>query len=207
MNIPMLITLSRFPLLLIFILMLYYGAPILQILSVPLLFFALMLDTVDGIIARRTNQTTLLGSVMDIATDRVYELVLWVALADIGVIPAAIPMIVITRTTLTDALRSLGVREGQAPFEQHRSRLGRFLVGSPWMRSGYSVSKIISFCGLTLVIALSGFPAGSSALQASRSLLQVFQVTAWIAVAFCIVRGSPVIIGAARRALSGNGQT
>src|SRR4051794_23477109 len=98
-----------------------------------------MLDTVDGIVARKTGQSSLFGSVLDIAADRTYELVLWVCYADLGMIPLAIPLIIIARTTLTDALRSIGVGQGTAPFAQHRSRVGRFLVGSTVMRTGYAV--------------------------------------------------------------------
>lgn len=196
------ITISRFPLLVGYILMLYLGGPVLRLMSVPILFVLMMLDTVDGLVARRLGQTSLIGSVLDIAADRTYELVLWVILADLGLIPVAIPLIVIFRTTLTDALRSIGVGQGQRPFEQHRSRLGRFLVASSWMRSSYSVVKITTFCGLTLGLAFAGFPSGSSLEQASSGVLRFFGATAWVAAAICVVRGLPVILGAARRAAS-----
>ncbi len=195
------ITISRIPLLLIYLLMLYFGSPVVKVIAVPLLFIFIMMDSLDGMVARRTGQVSLTGSVLDIAADRIYELVLWVVFADLNLIPVAIPLIVIMRTTLTDALRSLGVREGKAPFQQHRSRLGTFLVGSPWMRSSYSVSKIISFCGLSLVVALMAYPAGTPARAWVPDLLPVFQVTSWIAVALCVVRGSPVVVGAIRRSL------
>jgi phosphatidylglycerophosphate synthase len=61
------ITLSRFPLLLICTLILYRGSPLVQVAGAGLLFLGLMLDTVDGIVARKTGQTSLLGSVLDIA--------------------------------------------------------------------------------------------------------------------------------------------
>src|SRR3990170_3568612 len=157
------ITLSRLPLLVGYMIMLYYGSPPVRLIGVPVLFILLMLDTVDGAVARARGQTSLLGSVLDIAADRAYELVLWVALADLGVIPVAIPITVILRTTLTDALRSIGVQQGQAPFQQHRSALARFLVGSPWMRSGYSIAKVLALCGLTLAVALADYQPGSTA--------------------------------------------
>ena len=188
-----LITISRFPLLLGYLLMIYFGSPQVQLLAVPYLFFALFLDTLDGVIARRTGTTSLMGSVLDIATDRAYELVLWVVLADLGTISVAIPLIVITRTTLTDAFRSIGVSQGKAPFEQQGSRIGNFLVSSPWMRSGYSISKIVAFCGLTLGYALSGFPAGSAFQNASEPILAFSEIVAWVAVAFSLLRGAPVI--------------
>jgi len=193
------ITIIRFPLLLGFLLMLYFGNPMVQLLSVPYLFFALFLDTVDGVIARRTETTSLMGSVLDIATDRSYELVLWVVLADLGTISVAIPLIVIIRTTLTDAIRSIGVSQGKAPFEQQGSGLGHFLVSSPWMRSGYSISKIVAFCGLTLGYALSGFPAGGNLQVASDPILRVSVIVAWVAVVFSVVRGAPVILSGNRQ--------
>jgi phosphatidylglycerophosphate synthase len=196
------ITISRFPLLVVFILMVYLGNPAVRVASVPVLFVLLMLDTVDGIVARATGKASLVGSVLDIAADRTYELVLWVILADMRVIPVAIPIIVITRTTLTDALRSIGVSQGQRPFDQHRSSLGRFLVGSAWMRSSYSVTKITAFCGLTLGIAFSGYPPASFAAGLAPGMLNAFGVVAWIATGICVVRGLPVIVGTARRGLN-----
>jgi phosphatidylglycerophosphate synthase len=188
------ITLSRFPLLLIWILVLYLGSPPLRLAGVVLLFVGLMLDTVDGVIARRTGRTSLFGSVLDIAADRTYELVLWVCFANLGMIPAVIPLIIVARTTLTDALRSLGVAEGTAPFAQPRSAIARFLVGSSWMRTGYSVTKVTAFCGLALAEALSGFPVEATLGISVAPMLGGLQVIVWSAVIFCISRGLPVLI-------------
>ena len=193
------ITLSRFPLLLVIVLILYCGSPLARLAGVALLLVGLMLDTVDGIVARKTGQTSLFGSVLDIAADRTYELVLWVCFADLEMIPVALPLIIIARTTLTDALRSIGVGQGTAPFAQHRTPLGRFLVGSPVMRTGYAVTKVISFCGLALAQAFTEFPAPSSAARSVPIMMAILQVTAWVAVAFCVFRGLPVIISSLRR--------
>ena len=188
------ITISRFPLLLINILILYRGTPTLRLAGVALLFAGLMLDTVDGVVARKRGETSLFGSVLDIAADRTYELVLWLCFADLRLIPVAIPLIVIARTTLTDALRSIGVGQGTAPFAQHRTALGRFLVGSTVMRVGYSVSKVVTFCGLASVQAFAGLPPGSALNHVVGPMLEVLQVLAWIAVGFCVFRGLPVVI-------------
>ena len=85
------ITLSRLPLLLRCILILYLGSPPVQLGGVVLLFVGLMLDTVDGMVARRTGRTSLFGSVLDIAADRTYELVLWVCFADLRMVPMVLP--------------------------------------------------------------------------------------------------------------------
>ena len=190
------ITLSRFPLLIVFLAILYSGPPQAIAWSVPYLFFLLALDTLDGVVARRRGETSLMGSILDIAADRTYELVLWVSFAGIGLLPIGIPLIVIIRTTLTDAIRTIGVGQGEAPFQQQRSRVTRFLVSAPVMRSGYSATKILAFCGLTLAYGLSGYPPGSSAQAAAAPIHQVSLWIAWAAAAFCVLRGLPVIVDA-----------
>jgi phosphatidylglycerophosphate synthase len=193
------ITVTRFPLLLIYVLILYLAPPAWRLGAVALLFLGLMLDTVDGLVARRSGQTSLIGSVLDIAADRSYELVLWVCFADLRLIPVAIPLIVIMRTTLTDALRSIGVAQGQPPLMQSSTPVGRFLVASSWMRSGYSVSKIVAFLGLAAAEALGGFDPGSTTGRVATPILEAAQVIAWIAVVMCVLRGLPAIVGAIRR--------
>ncbi len=195
------ITLSRFPLLLISTLILYRGSPLVQVAGAVLLFLGLMLDTVDGIVARRTRQTSLFGSVLDIAADRTYELVLWVCFADLGMIPMTIPFVIVARTTLTDALRSVGVAGGTAPFDQQASGLGRFLVASPWMRTGYSVSKIVTFCGLALARALSGLAGADALAEAEGPLIGTLRLMAWVTVVLCVARGLPVISASLRQHL------
>lgn len=193
------ITLSRFPLLMAGMLALYHGSPPARLAGVAVLFLGLMLDTVDGIVARRTGRATLFGSVLDIAADRTYELVLWLCFADLRLIPMAIPFLVIARTTLTDALRSIGVGQGVSPFDQHRSALGRFLVASSWMRTGYAVGKVTTFCGLALARAWSAYPAGTMPGRLAAPLTEGLRALAWLTVLVCIARGAPVIVGSLKR--------
>lgn len=188
------ITLSRFPLLLLWILILYLGPPTLRLAGVSLLLLGLFLDTVDGVVARRAGQTSLFGSVLDIAADRTYELVLWVCFADLGMISSAVPLIVVARTTLTDALRSLGVAAGAAPFDQHRTTLARWVVGSTWMRTGYSLAKVVAFGGLALANALAGFPPETGLERVAAPMLAALQPVVWLAVALCVFRGLPVLL-------------
>lgn len=188
------ITLARFPLLAACLGILYLGSPPVRAAGAGLLFLGLMLDTVDGVVARRRSETSLLGSVLDIAADRTYELALWVSFALLGLIPAVIPLVVLGRTTLTDALRGMGVAEGRAPFDQPGSRLTRFLVASPWMRSGYACAKIAAFCGLALAQAFLGFPAASVPRAVAPALLLAANLVAWAATVLCVVRGVPVIV-------------
>jgi phosphatidylglycerophosphate synthase len=197
------ITLSRFPILAVIVLVLFLGSPALRLAGVGLLLVGLALDTVDGIVARKTHQTSLFGSVLDIAADRAYESVLWVCFAQLRLIPVAMPLIVIARGSLTDAFRSTGVRQGTAPFDQHRTALGRFLVRSTFMRLGYSVSKTVAFTALALAQALGGFPSASPARAIAAPLSEWVVVIAWVAVGFCVLRGIPVVVHGVREVAGG----
>ena len=192
------ITIARLPLLLLSIVALYVAPVQLQLAGAAVLFIGFLLDTLDGLIARRRGQSSLFGSVLDIATDRTYELALWVAFADLRLVPTTLPLVVIARTVLTDALRSLGVCQGTAPFAQHESAVGQFLVGSPWMRIAYSASKITTFCGLALAHALMEWP-DTAARQLAEQAIALLQISAWLTAGLCLVRGLPVLVGALRR--------
>ena len=187
------ITLARFPLLPITLVMLSAGSPTVRVAGAALLFLGLLLDTLDGVVARRRKETSLFGSVLDIAADRAYELVLWMWLAWLGLIPFLIPLAVILRTTVTDAFRSLEVGQGVSPLQQHRTVLGRFLVGSTWMRTGYAMSKTTVFAGFALEQALAAFPPGSVAWINAMALRAVLPGVAWVALGFCLLRGMPVV--------------
>ncbi|HEY9506116.1 MAG TPA: CDP-alcohol phosphatidyltransferase family protein [Gemmatimonadales bacterium] len=193
------ITLARYPLLLACLAILYLGSPPARLAGAVLLFLGLLLDTVDGVVARARSETSLIGSVLDIAADRTYELSLWVSFAYLGLVPAVIPLVVLARTTITDALRSVGVAEGTAPLDQQAAPLARFVVASPWMRTGYSAAKVGAFCGLALAHAFLGYPAESGLRGLAPDLLTAANAVAWAAVVFCVVRGVPVIVEGVRR--------
>ena len=190
-----LITLSRFPLLALVVASLYWGTPPVRVIGVGLLMAGLLLDTVDGVVARRRRETSLMGSVLDIAADRTYELVLWFCFADLGLVPMLIPLLVVARTALTDAIRSIGVGQGIAPFAQTGTRIEQFLVASSWTRSGYGLSKALTFGTLALDHALGA--AGTVGELAW--LTATGQALAWVTVALCLLRGVPVIIGGFRQ--------
>lgn len=192
-----LITIARFPLLIAIILLLYAHNPLARIAAVPLLLILIAMDSLDGMVARARKEVSVLGSVLDIMADRAVELVLWVCYAHLGLIPVAIPVIFILRGTVVDSLRSLHVREGEAPFDAMRTELGKWLVKSRFMRSTYGVSKLISFAGLALTHALAGYAErGVIVSDIVRISSLVFSITSWISVGFCLTRGLPVIIEA-----------
>ena len=195
---PNLITLLRIPLLAIIIRMLYSSAAGMRFVAAGLIVVLIFMDTLDGMVARATKQTSLLGSILDIAADRAVELVLWVVAADLDLIPVIVPLIVITRGVFVDALRAVAPAYGMAPFDLVRSRLGKLLVGSPWLRAPYGLVKAIAFFLLALGYAFAA-QSTATARQAANSIAAIAQIATWLAVALCLVRGIPVFIEAPRQ--------
>jgi CDP-diacylglycerol--glycerol-3-phosphate 3-phosphatidyltransferase len=184
-----LITIARFPLILIYLLILYFGNPTIQFWNVPFIVIIFMLDTLDGWVARKRGETSLLGSVLDIAADRTLEYVLWVVYAHLGLISIAVPLIVLTRGVSVDALRAVGMKSGISAFDQIKSPLNRFLVGSRFMRAFYGIVKGTAAALLTFTIPLVRIGSPYSDFVYAAGL-----VFTWISVITCLMRGIPVLV-------------
>jgi phosphatidylglycerophosphate synthase len=183
------ITISRFPLLFIYILILYYGGETLRYLNVPFIIFIFLMDSLDGWVARKRGEASLLGSVLDIATDRTLEYLIWVVFAHLGLIPVLVPLIVLIRGTTVDAVRSVGMKEGLSAFDQIQSPINQFLVGSRFMRAFYGAVKGIAASLLTMTVALQNAPQTWYNLTYYAAL-----AFTWISVITCVIRGIPVLI-------------
>jgi CDP-diacylglycerol--glycerol-3-phosphate 3-phosphatidyltransferase len=190
------ITLSRIPLLVVVVLLLYLGSPWVQVLTAALVLVLIFMDTIDGIVARRRHEAGMLGSKLDIAVDRVVELVLWVVYANLHLISVAIPIIVIIRGTMVDAVRSFSIVYGKTSFGMMRTRWGRRLVASGFMRFWYGGFKAVAFCMLALALGLRGLWAGTPKADGAEAVWTVAVVMSWIATAMCVIRGAPVLLEA-----------
>ena len=99
-------------------------------LSLPVV--AIAMDALDGIVARRMGLTSKLGAVLDITADRIVEHVYWITFAVIQMVPLWIPLVVVTRSFVVDAVRGFALARGRTAFGEDsmaRSRLTRFLTG------------------------------------------------------------------------------
>jgi len=187
------VTLARLPLLGLIIGLLYRPVAASQQLAAFLIIVLIVMDSFDGWWARRRGESSVLGSVLDIAMDRLVEFVLWVVFADLDMIPIVIPLVVLSRGVIVDAVRSVAPSRGLRPFDLVHSDLSRFLVGSPWMRTSFAIMKAAAFflMGLALSMQTGGHAAASTVRMIASG-------TAWLALGFCLARGLPVLIEAPR---------
>ncbi len=189
MNLANLITILRFPLLIVVVILLYVGGATAQLIDVPLIVLLILMDSLDGIVARQRREETLIGSALDIAADRAVEIVLWVALVHRGLVPLLIPLAVIIRGALTDSIRSVALQHGLSAHSMMRTHWGHWLVASSPMRTGYGIAKALAFTLLTLALGLQ--TAGNAAWYGAWIAGSIF---AWVSLAMCILRGLPVLI-------------
>ena len=184
------VTMLRFPLLVLVIWLLYQDSAAGRMSALGLLGLLMLMDTLDGAVARWRQETTLLGSALDIATDRAVEIVMWVVYAHLGLIPIAVPLIVMIRGALVDSIRDVGAQRGISAHAMMRTRLGRWLVVSPVMRTGYALVKIAAFLALALVLALQ------SGGRPWTGVAEFATWATWLAVVLCLARGIPVVVEA-----------
>jgi phosphatidylglycerophosphate synthase len=161
---------------------------------------AIVLDAVDGYVARRTGQTTALGAALDILGDRVVEDSYLIFFAAAGLISFWIPVVFIVRGAATDFLRSVAHGRGMTPFGGSGGMLrtwwGRHLVGSRWSRAAYGILKAVMFCWLggLILVRLAARDIGAHLSQPTAWSLDVTAaVLTYAALGFCIVRGIPVL--------------
>ncbi len=196
---PNRVTLLRIGLLFVLVFLIYNEYIWARLFAGLLTVIVIVMDWLDGYLARKLNESTTIGSVLDIAGDRVVECVLWICLADLRLIGIWIPIVVISRDIFTDSIRNYVLKFGYAGFGEKtmmRTKVGRFLTGSPVMRSGYAVLKAVTF---GLLLLLSGLEKIIQHWQPIPPLWMNigFKVGAWFAVItalVCLLRGLPVIV-------------
>jgi CDP-diacylglycerol--glycerol-3-phosphate 3-phosphatidyltransferase len=106
------------------------------IICAVLFIIASVTDSLDGYIARKYNMVTDFGKVMDAIADKILVNGILIVLAVDGFIPAAIPVIIITRDTFVDAIKMVAGQSGHA--------VGASIAGK--------IKTICMMCGISLML-------------------------------------------------------
>ena len=170
--------------------LLYIHTTSAYIWAVILTIIAFAMDGVDGYIARKYNQTSEWGSVLDIMGDRIVEASYWTVFAVLGWLNIIFPLICIARAFTTDSIRSVALSKGMTAFGEksmQSTAWGKFICASKFMRISYAVAKVAAF--VLLIVAY--IPGLCSCVADTTRLVAV--ILAWIAIIFCVVRAIPVV--------------
>ncbi len=152
---------------------------------------AFAMDGLDGYIARKFNQSSEWGSVLDILGDRIVEVSYWTVFAVLGWINIIFPLICVARAFTTDGIRSVALSKGMTAFgdkSMQSTAWGKFICASRFMRISYAVAKVMAFMLLIVV-----FTPGMEVWSGTPLLHTITMILAWIAIIFCVVRAIPVV--------------
>ena len=190
-HVPNILTICRFLLIPFVVFYIFTGNYILAFI-----FFTLsgLTDIADGFIARKFNESSKLGAVLDIMGDRIVENIYWMTFCALGWINVVVPIIVLTRGIITDSLRSLALEKGYTPFGEKtmmQGKVAKFIVASNFSRFTYAVCKAVAFFFMIL---------GHSAFEIPHKdvILSIGIICTVISVIFCVLRGLPVIVESKR---------
>jgi len=92
--------------------MLFSNWPYHEFITAGLVLFAGFTDSVDGMLARRTDTVSNLGTYLDAAADKIFVLCILFGLAQLAVLPFWLPCTVLIRDLLISAFRSFASAEG-----------------------------------------------------------------------------------------------
>ena len=152
------------------------------------------MDGLDGYFARKFNESSKFGAVLDILGDRVVENVYWITFCAIGWLPVWVPLVVVCRGIIVDGLRSVALEQGYTAFGSStmmQSKIGKFIVASNFCRFSYAIFKAIAFALLLLAHMQADYTG-------KELVTTIAYASAYIAVFFCVIRGIPVVIESKR---------
>lgn len=184
------ITILRVFLVFIAVYLLFRGDAYAYMCATGLTIIAFAMDGVDGYVARKFNETSKLGAVLDIMSDRIVENVYWVTFAALGWLSIVFPIIALTRSFVVDGLRSVAMEQGYTAFGEtsmQSSKIGSFICSSKFSRISYAVAKMIAF--IFMIIAKTP----NLNFDLSDTIEHIAYVAAVVAISFCVIRGLPVI--------------
>src|SRR5947209_5955909 len=112
-TLPNLLSASRlFATIFVFVLVLV-NQPWAFLVATVLFVLASLTDFFDGYLARRLKVVSSFGAFLDLTADKVFVSVILVALVQIGLVPAWIVFVIITREFLVTSLRSIAAEKGK----------------------------------------------------------------------------------------------
>jgi len=168
--------------------------------AVGLTVAAIVLDALDGHLARKKKMATPVGAQLDILGDRMIENVYFTYFAVVGLVSLWLPVFFFARGAATDFLRGLALRAGHSGWGASamlQTWWGKNLVASRWSRGLYAGMKCLCFCYLGLELALTRGPValiGELAADTKILISSGGQALTWATAGFCLVRGLPVLL-------------
>ena len=152
MNVPNLLTITRIlaiPVLIIVLLSQFKGS---ELIGTAIFLLAALTDMLDGMWARRKNQVTTIGKLLDPIADKLLVAAALICLVELGAVPSWIAIILIGRGIAVTGLRAIASSQGH---HIQASKLGKIKM---WVEA-ISISLLIlgrNILGQFYLLALLG---------------------------------------------------
>jgi len=160
-NIPNYLSLARIlaiPALVVMMLASFKGH---EIVALVIFIFATLTDWLDGFIARRKGEVTVLGQLLDPTADKLLIASAIICLVDLGLVPSSAAIIIIGREIAVTGFRAMASSKGinipASAFGKAKMGSESWILGALILGPGY-LGKIImgtAKVGLWLVVALA----------------------------------------------------
>jgi len=112
MNLPNILTIIRIVLIPIFMVIMFADFTYAPLWAAAFFGLAALTDSLDGMLARKYNQVTTLGIILDPLADKLLVLAALVVLVEIGIIPGWVVVVIIGREFAVMGLRVIKADEG-----------------------------------------------------------------------------------------------
>ncbi len=111
-NLPNLLTVARILMIPAFIVLAYEANPLSSMLAASVFTLAAVTDVVDGFLARRWNQITVVGKFLDPLADKLIVMAALVMMVRLGRVPAWVAIVLVSREFIVTGLRQVAASEG-----------------------------------------------------------------------------------------------
>lgn len=111
-NLPNMLTMGRILVIPLFVWLTYDADPMYSTIAATVFTVAAVTDVVDGFLARRWNQITVVGKLLDPLADKLIVAAAMVMMVRLGRIPAWLVIILLSREFIVTGLRQIAASEG-----------------------------------------------------------------------------------------------
>lgn len=112
MTLPNILTVSRIVLTFLFMLVLFAPGLMAKVLALLIFGLACLTDWLDGALARRLNQESAFGILMDPIADKILVLAAFLSFVELTLVPAWMVVLIVSREFVITGLRLVAVRQG-----------------------------------------------------------------------------------------------
>ncbi len=154
MNTANKLTIFRILLVPLFVYLLYGQTSAMRYGALAVFIVAALTDFVDGYVARRFNQITNLGKLLDPVADKILVVSALIAFVDLAEIPGWVVIVIISRDFFIDVLRMNAAAQGIV------------LAAGKWGK----IKTVVQMVAITLILA-NNFPAAAFNFPLDRVML------------------------------------